>query len=242
MGILYVDECGEEGFAATSSKWMVVGGVIQRDDAVFKATKEAYDNFKATHCNDNWHFHFTKSTHNVRLGFIHAMRGCGMRAMAVAIYKPSIRKPENFQKRYYLYFYALRFLLEKATVWCKAHGLHDELHVYLSTRRGLRLEDLNEYLERVIASPFVATDKMEWSYLRNKGIFLRENKTLRGLQLADCVASSIGQAWEPSRFGLYEPRYLKDMRPMFHHDRLTYGRAIKIWPSVPTNLITGVLE
>jgi hypothetical protein len=242
MTILYVDECGEEGFSETSSKWLIVGGVLQRDPSTLKNMVSAYDAFKASHCNDNWHFHFTKTRHSIRLGFIHAMRDCGMRALAVAIYKPSIRKKDNFTKRYYLYFYALRFLLEKATVWCREHGLHDELHVYLSSRRGLRLEDLDAYLRRVISSPYVSNDKMEWSYLRNQGIFIRDNKSLRGLQMADCVVSSIGQAWEKSRFGLYEPRYLKDMRPMFHHDSLTYDRAIKIWPSVPADLITGEIK
>lgn len=233
MAVLYVDECGEEGFSATSSNWLIVGGVLQRDPDVLTKTLEAYGTFKTTHRQDNWHFHFQSATHNVRLGFIHAMRNTGMRAIAVAIYKPAIRQPDNFRKKYYLYFYALRFLLEKATVWCREYGLADEMHVYLSTRRGLTVESLDEYLSKVISSPFTKTDRMEWSYLRNKGIFLKPNKELRGLQMADLVVSAIGQAFEPSEFGLYEPRYLYDLKPMFHHDSLTYGRAIKIWPHAP---------
>ncbi|ESX49398.1 DUF3800 domain-containing protein [Mesorhizobium sp. C416B] len=242
MAVLYVDESGEEGFSPTSSDWLIVGGAIQRDHIVFEATKLAYDAFKSKHRAPNWHFHFQKASHNVRLGFIDAMRDTGLRAMAVAIYKPGILKPDNFRKRYFLYFYALRFLLEKATIWCRDHGMYDEMHVYLSSRRGLTVENLNEYLERVISSPFVKEDRMEWSFLRNKGIFIKPNEELRGLQIADCVVSSIGQAWEASEFGLYEPRFIKDLRPMFHHDDQTYARAIKIWPSVPTHLISGILE
>jgi len=243
MAVLYVDECGEEGFSASSSQWLIVGGVIQRDNEIFGLTKEAYETFRVKHRrSENWFFHFQNASHMTRLGFIHAMRDTGLRALAVAIYKPSIKQPDNFRKKYYLYFYALRFLLEKATTWCRDHGQFDEIHVYLSTRRGLSVENLNEYLTKVISSPFTKTDRMEWSYLRNKGIFLKPNKEMRGLQMADCVVSSIGQAFEPNGFGLFEPRYLEDLRPIFHHDSLTYGRAIKIWPSVPTNLITAILK
>jgi hypothetical protein len=118
MTLLYVDECGEEGFSETSSRWLIVGGVLQRDPEILQRMISTYDAFKAEHCPDNW----------------------------------------------------------------------------------------------------------------------------RGLQMADCVVSSIGAAWEASRFGLYEPRYLRDLRPLFHFDSLTYGRAIKIWPSVPADLITGELK
>ncbi|MER8782294.1 DUF3800 domain-containing protein [Mesorhizobium sp. M0663] len=240
MAVLYVDESGEEGFSPTSSQWLIVGGVLQPSQEVFQATKIAYDAFKAEHRQPNWHFHFQNASHNIRLGFIHAMRDTGMRAIAVAIHKPSITRQDNFRKKYFLYFYALRFLLEKATIWCRDHGSYDEMHVYLSTRRGLQLGNLNDYLTKVIASPFVTTDRMEWSFLRNKGIFLRPNNEFRGLQMADCVVSAIGQAFEPSEFGLLEPRYIEDMGPMFHHDDLTYGRAIKIWPSIPTNLLAAI--
>lgn len=237
-----MDECGEEGFGPSSSQWLVVGGVLQRDNEVFERTRDAYDTFKAKYRPENWHFHFQSARHGIRLGFIHAMRDTGMRAMAVAIYKPSINRPDNFRKKYFLYFYALRFLLEKATIWCRDHGAYDEMHVYLSTRRGLAIENLDDYLRKVISSPFVKADRMEWSYLRNKGIFLKPNKEMRGLQMADCVVSSIGQAFEPSQFGLVEPRYLHDMHPMFHHDSMTYGRAIKVWPSVPTLLLPSFLK
>jgi hypothetical protein len=148
MAVLYVDECGEEGFSASSSQWLIVGGVLQRDNVVLSQTKEAYDAFKAKYRQENWHFHFQKASHSTRLGFIHTMRDTGMRAIAVAIYKPAIRQPDNFRKKYYLYFYALRFLLEKATIWCREYGAIDEMHVYLSTRRGLAIENLNQYLEK----------------------------------------------------------------------------------------------
>lgn len=236
MGVLYVDECGEEGFGNKSSEWLIVGGVIQPDETVRQNFKDAYDDFKSAHMQDNWHFHFAKASHDQRLGFIHTVRDTGLRAMAVAIYKPSIRQQENFKKRYYLYFYALRFLLERATIWCRDHGVHDDLHVYLSTRRGLKVENLNDYLEKIITSPFVKNDKMVWSCLRNESIFLAPNSKLRGLQIADCVVSSLGKAIEPSTFGLFENRYILDLHPMFHHDNLTFNRAITVWPGTPADV------
>ncbi|QKV18683.1 DUF3800 domain-containing protein [Oricola thermophila] len=233
MAVLYIDECGEEGFSDTSSQWLIVGGALQPSRTILQNMIRAYDDFKSEHMQPNWYFHFAKASHDARLGFIHAMRETGLRAVAVAIYKPSIRRPENFKRKYFLYFYALRFLLEKATNWCRDHGTSDELHVYLSTRKGLKLENLNDYLSRVISSPYVSNDRMVWRFLRNESIFLAPNREYRGLQVADCVVSSIGKALEPSEFGLFEDRYVLDLSPMFHHDRLTFQHAVKIWPGVP---------
>lgn len=110
MAVLYVDESGEEGFSPTSSEWFILGGAFQPSTAL-KPMIAAYDKFKATHCQPNWHFHFQNAPHDLRLGFIMAMRETGFRGFGIAIHKPSIRQRENFSKKYFLYFYALRFLL-----------------------------------------------------------------------------------------------------------------------------------
>jgi len=231
MAVLYVDESGEEGFSPTSCEWLILGGALQPSTAR-ETIIEAYEKFKAEHCQPNWHFHFQTCSHDQRLGFISAMRNTGLRAFAIAIHKPSILRRENFTKKYFLYFYGLRFLLERVTTYCRDH-CQEPLRVHLSSRKGLTAENLNAYLDRVLTSPFVKQDKMQWEYLSRADINTYPNKDWRGLQMADCIASSIGKTLELSRYGTTEPRYLAELHPCFHHDSLDYGQAIKCWPSIP---------
>lgn len=228
MAVLYVDESGEEGFAKTSSEWLILGGVLQPSH-VRKNIITEYDTFKNDHCQNNWHFHFQKASHDMTLGFINAMCRTDIRAVAVAIHKPSITSQSNFSKKYYLYFYALRLLLERATVWSRDH-CKEELYLYLSARRGLTTKDFENYLTRVETSPFTSRDGMAWSHLKRQEFEIRDNKELRGLQFADCVASALGKAIEKSQYGTHEDRYIKKLHKCFHQDSLTYRTAVKIWP------------
>ncbi|RWB60452.1 DUF3800 domain-containing protein [Mesorhizobium sp.] len=232
MAVLYVDESGEEGFSPTSTEWLILGGALQ-PAAALDPMKLAYDSFKATHCQPNWHFHFQSASHDMRLGFIAAMRETGFRGFAIAIYKPSINRRDNFTKRYFLYFYALRFLLERVTTYCHTH-CQEPLAVYLSNRRGLTTENLQAYLDRILTSPFIKQDKMKWDYLSRAHIFTHDNKEWRGLQMADCVASSVAKTLELSKYGTIEPRYVAELHPCFHHDSLEYGKAVQFWPSIPS--------
>jgi hypothetical protein len=227
---MYIDEAGEEGFSNSSSEWFVLAGVIHTDDAL-SACRDTYDAFKRRHMPDNWHFHFQARKHDERLGFISAMRAAPYQPFAVIVRKPSILQPENFRRKYYLYFYALRFLLERATYWASEHA-KEPMAVKLSSRGGLEKENLQEYFFKIRNSPFVKDDRVVWSYLIEDQIETLENKTLRGLQLADCVASSIYKALEPSQYGTFEPRYIRELRPMFERHPYSLRSSVKVWPSL----------
>lgn len=238
MAVLYIDESGEEGFSPTSSEWFILGAVLHRD-GVAPTVRTAYADFKEQFGKeDSWYFHFVKKQHHERLGFIRHMVGrVPYRGFAIAIHKPSIRKPENFQRKYFLYFYALRFLLERVTRWCENHN-GGSLLVKLSSRRGLTAENVVEYLARVQDSPFVTQDKMCWDYLFSDAFEVVPNKDLIGLQMADCVASSVSQAVEYSEYSTLETRYILEMAPMFRLDRGSLRSRTIIWPSQPFTMYT----
>lgn len=233
MAVLYVDESGEEGFSPTSSEWLILGAVLHHEGMV-REILAAYADFKSQfRKEESWYFHFVKKTHHERLGFIrHMVAAVPYRAFAVAIHKPSIRRPENFQKKYYLYFYALRFLLERATNWCDSNNGMD-LVVKLSARGGLSANNVVEYLARVQDSPFVTKDNMKWDYLFPDAFECLHNKELIGLQMADCVASSVSQALEYSEYSTLECRYIRELSPYFCCDRGSLQSRILIWPSQP---------
>lgn len=234
MAVLYVDEAGEEGFKETSSEWFILGGSMHANSGL-RSCVDCYDTFKAARKNDDWFFHFQKRSHDERIGFIHAIREAPYQGMAVMIHKPSIDKPERFKQRYWLYFYALKFLLERATKWADTTA-HEPIHLMLSSRRGLDKDELKAYLARIKSSPFVKRDEILWNVFQHDEIHIEPNRKYRGLQVADCIASAIYKAVEISEYGTLEPRYITDLLPIFARHPYKGFQAISCWPSLSFSL------
>lgn len=234
MAVLYVDEAGEEGFKETSSEWFILGGALHANSGLRSCVK-CYDTFKAARRNEGWFFHFQKRSHDERVAFIHAIREAPYQGMAVMIHKPSINQPERFKQRYWLYFYALKFLLERATQWADTTA-HETIHLMLSSRRGLDKGKLKAYFDRIKSSPFVKRDEILWSVFQHDEIHIEPNRRFRGLQVADCIASAIFKAVEISEYGTLESRYVTDLLPIFARHPYRGFQAVSCWPSPPFSL------
>ncbi len=232
MAVLYVDEAGEEGFKDTSSEWFVLGGALHTN-ADLSGCINTYEAFKAKQPNKDYFFHFAKRQHDERIAFISAMSKAPYQAMAVMFHKPSIQKPENFQKKYYLYFYALRFLLERATKWAEQTA-KEPVHLMLSSRKGLSDENLRGYFDKIKYSPFIKQDNIVWNHFIHDKVHVHANKDYRGLQVADCIASSVFKAVEVSEWQTLESRYVIDLKPLFVREPYkSFEQTAIYWPSVP---------
>jgi hypothetical protein len=236
MAVLYVDEAGEEGFKDTSSEWFILGGALHTN-ADKKACCDCYDAFKAERKNQDWFFHFQTRQHDERLAFIKAIGAAPYQGMAVMFHKRSIDNQDRFKQKYWLYFYALRFLLERATKWAEQTA-KEPLHLMLSSRKGLEVTNLQAYLGKIKSSSFVKRDDILWSSFRHKEIQIAKNKEFRGLQVADCIASSIFKAVELSEYGTLEPRYIRDLRPLFARHPYSGYQTASFWPSIPLHIAT----
>lgn len=185
----------------------------------------------------NWHFHFVKADHRARLAFIDAMRPAKYRFVSVAVHKPSLKKTENFQKPYFLYFYAAKLLLERISWMMRSRGEFLD-HMFFSTRRGLREKDAKTYLALLRDGHFrELSNAIKWDYIKPYGITAMPNKQKIGLQLADCMASSVGQAICPAPYGITEARYLLHLKDhIYAHrgTRLSYG--LKFFPTLSEEL------
>lgn len=231
MTILYLDESGEEGFKPTSSEWFVLGGAFHKDP-YGSVVKKHYQAYKEQHHRgqDNWYFHFQTASHNERRGFIKHMGELDYVLASVAIHKPSLRNPENLRKKYYLYFYATRMLLEAVTKWM----LHHEpktLKIIFSSRKGLSVDNFADYLTKVRSSPFVKHDYVKWKYVDPYNFESRSNRELIGLQMADCFASSLAQAVEFNDHAMTECRYIRELSHRFMRLNQNWvGYGVKMWP------------
>jgi hypothetical protein len=249
--VAYFDECGDEGFAfrephrTGSSEWFVLGAALHavtaRRDIIHHHTA-----FRERHRKDaNWHFHFTKASHDERVGFIEHMRGAPYICMSVAVHKPSLTHTEAFQRPYYLYFYTARLLLERISWYCRDHRPPGDTGdgcawLVFSSRRGLRKPDIEEYLGQLQrrSSPTTAlrilfSNSIHWPVLATDCIQVVPNKTYVGLQMADAVASSVGRAFERSAYGNTEPRYIETLKPQLYRSWGTYfSYGVKIFPKM----------
>jgi hypothetical protein len=229
MTILYLDECGEEGFSDTSSEWFILGGAVHRDGYA-SAIRPHYEAFCAKHRKQpNWHFHFQNQSHSTRRGFIQHMLELEYTLCAVAINKRLITKSDNFKRKYYLYFYAARFLLEAVSHWADREGA-GKVMIMFSTRRGLSTENFEGYLNVARRSPW-AKDYAKWELIEPYDFHAKPNKDLIGLQVADCYASALGQALEKNDYGMTECCYVRQLSPrIMNLNGARKGTGIKLWP------------
>lgn len=150
--------------------------------------------------------------------------------LSVVIHKRSLRFTDNFQKKYFLYFYATRLLLEAATAWVHENQ-PGPLRVEFSTRRGLSVDSFCEYLEIVRTSRHVTRDYVKWQYIDHRHFHASPNRNLVGLQMADCYASAIGQALELNDHDMTDCCYVRQLQPkIMARNGTCKGYGVKIWP------------
>lgn len=232
----FFDEYGEEGFSGKASEWFVLSASLQAAEEV-ENVRECYAAFKAASAKDeNWHFHFVRCEHRARLAFINAMRPAGYVFMSVAVHKSSLRRTDNFQRPYYLYFYAAKLLLERISWLCRAQDRR-LAGMFFSTRRGLKLEGVRAYIELLRKKADGLGNSIHWPALRCTSINVEPNKARIGLQLADCMASSVGQAISLHPYNVTEPRYLLELKGHVYSrksSRLSYG--LKFFPGLTADM------
>lgn len=251
------DESGDEGFdfrephAKGSSEWFILAAALQIGYNTTDDIREQYAEFKQRYRRqDNWTFHFVKASHHERLGFIHHMRSAPYKLFSVAIHKPSLRKPENFRKPYFMYFYAAKLLLERVTAYVRDASPQVDwgrnvASMAFSSRRGLLKENIVEYLEllqlrsdRDDYFSRLSNHNIHWPSLSLEKIDCVDNGEMIGLQMADLFASSVAQALEYSPHSLTECRYLRSLKPMIYNRDGNYiGYGLKLFPDPSTAML-----
>lgn len=240
----YMDESGDEGFSFDrgSPEWFVVAAVVLPEHEELSAVKSIVDGTRAqinTHRRegnripDKKPLHFRDLKHDERKLFAKRIGETDiLKWTAVAFHKRMLSR-ESFLISERLYFYALRFLVERVS-WC-CRDWHPErvpqrVELVFSNRASLKPDNLREYLNKLAQErerlSYRAADNLD---LDNIAV-LSPGKRL-GLQIADAIASSVYYALQPNQFGMTESGYLKLLwnRAYRHRGRLwCYG--LKVFP------------
>ncbi len=236
--VVYVDESGDEGFSfgQGSSDWFVLSAVITRK-AIDLDTVKLVDTVR-TRLNkpDTKPLHFRDLRHEHRLVFVDAISTAAVKTVTVLAHKPSLKEPEKCQERYRLYFYSVRFLLERVSWFCRDNPLvHDSgdgsAEVVFSNRSGMSYEDLRQYMAALKLQSQVQDVRIDWAIIKPEEITAFTAGKRMGLQIADALASSFFYAVQPSRYGYVEGRYARMLRPIvYHREGRHVGYGLKFWP------------
>jgi len=204
--VIYIDESGDEGFRFKdgSSEWFVLSAVITRKTEDLEVVK-LVDRVRATLRKDpQYELHFRDLRHEQRLAYINEISQAHLRVVSILMHKPSIYEQEVFQQRYRLYFYAVRYLLERASWYCRDHPYDQDVHdgsaeIIFSNRAGMSYDELRQYLNLLkTQSAIGAKDiRIEWSVVKAEQIKAYPARARMGLQIADAVASSFYFSVQP---------------------------------------------
>lgn len=233
--VVYIDESGDEGFSFNrgSSEWFVLSALIvpkTKDTNLPKLvdkvrTKLGKLGRKPFHFRD-----LTKTECNVLLTAIASEE---LNAISVLMHKPSISNAETFQERYILYFYMVRYLLERVSWFCRDSYRKDcsfgdgSAEVIFSNRSGMSYEEMKDYLQLLKRKSQV---RIDWSVINPNLIRAISHGKLVGLQLADAVATSFFNAarYSTSTNGDYHANLLKPIVYKVNGRYLGYG--VKFFP------------
>jgi len=236
--VIYVDESGDEGFSfgQGSSEWFILSAVIIKK-ALDLETVKLIDRVREKLGKPKKRpLHFRDLRHEQRLPYVGEISKSKLRTLSILIHKPSIKEPEKFNERYRLYYYVVRYLLERASWFCRDHHLPSDIgdgsaQIIFSNRGGMSYEELRDYLRLLKEKIGFLDIRINWDVINAEQIVAYSSGKEMGLQIADAIASSAYYAVQPSQHGYTEDRYIRMLKPVIYHYQGRYlGYGLKFWP------------
>jgi len=236
--VVYIDESGDEGFAFSrgSSDWFVIAAVVTKsnlDLQVVRLVDYVRDRLNKP---PKKPLHFRDLKHEQRLPYIDAISKADLKIITVLVHKPSLIEREVFSHNKRLYFYAVRYLLERVSWYCRDHYRPKDTDdgsalVIFSNRSEMSYNRLREYLTHLQDRSGLFDVRVDWSVIKPEQVISLTHGKQMGLQIADAVASSYFYACQLNRYEFTEDRYARMLLPRVYHYNGAYrGYGLKIWP------------
>lgn len=225
---VYIDEAGDEGFkfkcdrGRGSSKFFVLSAIIVKqelDQGLASLVNELKQILKYQPKDMLAPLHFYKMSHEKRKVCVnHLVHFKDYTIVSIVFQKEKLMEPLKVKS--VLYNYACKLLLEKVTIFLKSQKA--KANFIFEHRRNTHYDELETYMRKVI--------DCEQYVLSLKALTKSQSKCL---QLADIVASSTYQAFEPNQYdGDVEPLYyMKLSDNIFMHNGKCLGYGLKLFPN-----------
>lgn len=242
----YIDESGDEGFKFKegSSEWFILAGLITTvlDDPL---TIETVNEVKSEiDLPEKKQLHWKKLHHLEKKYYATEIIKKKCHAVVIAVYKPEIIEREKFQGRYLLYFYTVRYLLERVS-WCirDLHNMNPQdkglTKCIFSNRAGMSYEELKNYLKKLKGKSESGHDiRIDWNHIDPEHVVASASGKLKGLQLADAIAGAFYNGFESSKTAKQRPDYALILKPIvYRHKGVYWGNGFKIVPREALQII-----
>jgi len=151
---IYIDESGDEGFlfGKGSSNWFVLSAVVTNRDKDLQVIKLVDEIRMELNKPQRTQLHFADLKHEQRLPYIKKISDSDLKVIAVLVHKPSLKRAEEFNKRYSLYFYSAGLLIERIARLCREFsksgaGGDGSAEILFSNRSNLSYMELRAYLD-----------------------------------------------------------------------------------------------
>jgi len=241
----YIDESGDEGFKfrsaddeQASSDWFVLAAFITRKKTDIETVKIIDQLRRELKLHPRKHVHWKKFKHSQKVRYAQIITGLQTRVIGICAHKPSLLEPEKFRQRYRLYFYAVRYLVERISWLARDRynpgkwGGDGKVELLFSNRQGMSYDEMREYLRLLERQKESGQDiRIEFDRIPIDKLKTQTPGRSMGLQLADAVAGIFFNALERDNFGNTEPRYLNIISPVLYRNQaVVKGNGFKIVP------------
>lgn len=241
--VAYIDESGDDGIGnyrepgahGGASKWLVISACVFRHSFELDAVSWRDEIAALMPEKRSRDIHFNYMNHSQKLAASQSLAERPIRAISVLSNKTTI--PDGiYTEKNQLYFYLTRYLIERLSWLCRdlrprvPQG-DGRAKITFSRRGGMSYADFRAYLQRLHSTEDQEI-KIHWPVIDIDGISAKDHSTHAGLQLADSIASTFANGFEPDRYGNCECRYAEILKRIVYERRgnyLSYG--VKVVPN-----------
>lgn len=242
--VVYIDESGDQGFTfrtpapAGSSHWFILGALVIRERNDLQCVETMRDARKGLGRPPLEHIHWRKLKHHDKVFYAQALTKVPARLIAACVYKPSLDDRTTFQQKDVLYFYTVRYLLERVSWLARDHAVAGEgdgrARLVFSERKNMSYSELYSYLDRLKERQEAGEDISMHSpslCLDRDKIKVLQPQKWAGLQLVDAWTGAVWNSLEEDKYGNREPRYAKVLSPLvYRHGGVSDSYGLKIIP------------
>lgn len=223
---IYIDEAGDEGFKFDerpghgSSNFFVLSALIVKKEndlmlsAIVNELKRLFEYQEKDMLSP---LHFVKMTHPKRKACVNKLADFkNFSIISVVCEKQKLYG--QLQTPPYLYNFACKLLVERIVPFLKANSA--QANLVFEHRRNTSYDDLKVYLKKIVdTSRFISLSP-------------KTKVQIKCLQLADIIASSTYQAFEPDYYGNIETSYIMQLRNnIFCYNEKCLGYGLKLYPT-----------
>jgi hypothetical protein len=201
----FIDESGDDGFSAKSSRWLVLGAYIILESEMPSVKLKFLNGIKEIWKTDPPdHVHFVDCPHTKRKALLNLVKGINLTCMYVGVRKDALG--EEAAKRLAcptLYFYLAKHLVERLSWFARDSGM--KVRITFAQRSQVSFTELKSYFYDTLIHSGYPTHSIEFNCIDSMGSIPANVNTL--LQAADWITGGFTAGLNPDTYDQVELAY-----------------------------------